>query len=203
MTPLLSARDLCIIRGDRCLVRGLSFALTGGELLLIEGANGSGKTSLLRAITGLLPLEEGTVSWAGEPVAGDPQRFRAALAWFAHRTGFKNDLNLMANLKFEFSLRPRSAVDLSQVLDQLGLQRLVALPFRVLSAGQQRRVALARMLLSDCPLWIMDEPLTNLDTNGRALVESVIAGHLGAGGMCIVASHQTLQVAGKTQRIQL
>ncbi|MBT8077563.1 MAG: cytochrome c biogenesis heme-transporting ATPase CcmA [Gammaproteobacteria bacterium] len=200
---MLTAEGLYLVRGDRCLVRDLSFELASGELLLIEGANGSGKTSLLRALAGLMPLEEGRVSWEGRPVAEDPQNYRSSLVWMAHRVGFKKDLDLLANLRFEASLRPMADVEQAAIIERLGLTSRCRLPFRVLSAGQQRRVALARMLLSDCPLWIMDEPFTNLDVDGRALVREVVSAHLAGGGLCLMASHQAAEITAKTRRIQL
>ena len=203
MTSLLSVRDLCLIRGDRCLVNGLDFALNAGELLLIEGANGSGKTSLLRSIAGLLPIEDGDIHWRGSRIEDDPQAFRAALVWMAHQVGFKNDLTLLANLRFESCLRASSHVDLDGVIDRLGLTRLTELPFRALSAGQQRRVALARMILADGPLWLMDEPFTNLDADGRALVRDIVSSHLADGGLCVMASHQAVDVSAPVQRVRL
>ena len=203
MTPALRADGLCLLRGDRCLFKGLDFSLDHGELLVIEGPNGSGKTSLMRAVAGLLEFEEGIVSWKGRPVRENAQLFRASLAWFAHRVGFKGDLTLLENLAFESGLRATATGDTDRVLARLGLATLVSLPFRSLSAGQQRRVALARMLLSVGPLWFMDEPFTNLDKAGQGLVTDLIGEHLGGGGLCVVATHQHLDIAGSTRRVSL
>jgi len=203
LTELLSGIDLCLFRGDRCLFRNLEFALNQGELLVVEGPNGSGKTSLLRAVAGLLEFETGVVKWDGVSVRDNHQSFRADLVWLSHRVGFKGDLNILENLKFESGLRASDQTRLGDVLDRLSLSRLLELPFRSLSAGQQRRVALARMLLASARLWVMDEPFTNLDKAGQALVTELIGEHVRAGGSCIVASHQPLEIDGHTRRVTL
>ena len=203
MTILLSARDLCLFRGDRCLFQDLEFALTPGELLLVKGPNGSGKTSLLKALAGLIEFETGEVHWQGEPVARVPQAFRSALGWFSHRVGFKGDLTPVQNLRVDAALRPFRDLDPREVLCRVGIVAAADLPMRVLSAGQQRRTALARLLLSDASLWIMDEPLTNLDSDGQSLVNEVIAEHLDRGGIGIVASHQSVEIDAPTQSLRL
>ena len=203
MTAKLSGDDLALLRGDRCLFQHLSFALNPGELLILEGSNGSGKTSLMRAIVGMLELEEGEILWDGVPVRNNRQQFHGSLVWMAHRVGFKADLTLVENLRFEAALRPASSKDMERVLVRLGLERLTRLPIRSLSAGQQRRVSLARMLLSDAPLWLMDEPFTNLDREGRALVLELVTEHVQAGGMCIIAAHQDVVIDAPTQTVRI
>ena len=203
MTEKLSADNLTLIRGERCLFEGLDFALNSGEMLLLEGRNGCGKTSLMRAIAGMLSLETGQVLWNDVPVLKQRQTFHGALVWLAHRTGLKGDLNMLENLHFEQSLRPQSAGDHEIVYDRLGIERLRRLPLRSLSAGQQRRVALARMLLADVPLWLMDEPFTNLDREGRQLVMTLVEEHLAAGGMCVMAAHQDVEVNAPVTKIRL
>jgi heme exporter protein A len=203
LTAKLSASDLTLIRGERCLFTGLSFALESGELLLLEGQNGSGKTSLLRAMVGMLELESGEIRWNGEPIHDVRQSYFQSLVWTGHRVGLKADLTLIENLKFEAQLRPTSSADFKAILERLGIDRLKKLPVRSLSAGQQRRVALARVLLSDAPLWLMDEPFTNLDKSGRELVTEIVAKHVMSGGMCVVAAHQDVAVAAPTQKLVL
>ncbi len=203
MTAKLSATELTLFRGERCLFKGLSFALNPGELLLLEGRNGTGKTSLMRAIAGLIEFEDGDILWEGKPVRANRQSFYGSLVWMQHRVGFKADLTLVENLRFETHLRAQSGEDFEEVLKRLDIDRLKRLPIRSLSAGQQRRVALARMLLSRVPLWLMDEPFTNLDREGRALVMDLTTEHLDRGGMCIMAAHQDVEIGGDVQRIVL
>lgn len=203
MTAKLSASGLTLFRGERCLFTDLGFALEPAELMVLEGKNGSGKTSLLRAIAGLIEFESGELEWNGEAVKKQRQVFHGALAWLAHRTGLKGDLTLIENLKFEANLRAQKNVEFDAVLIRLGIERLTKLPLRALSAGQQRRVALARMLLTDVPLWLMDEPFTNLDREGRALVLELVDEHLAEGGMCIMAAHQDIEIAGTIRRVML
>lgn len=192
-----------MIRGERCLFQDLSFALNPGELLLLEGANGSGKTSLLRAIAGLLSLESGEIQWNAKPIADQRQEFHASLAWYGHRTGLKGDLTYVENLKFESSLRAQSAVDVEDVFERLQISRLKRLPLRSHSAGQQRRAALARLILADVPLWLMDEPFTNLDRDGRQLVNEVCQEHVAAGGLCVMAAHQGVDIDATIKRVSL
>jgi heme exporter protein A len=203
LTAKLSAEHLTLFRGDRCLFKGLSFALNPGEMLLLEGSNGSGKTSLLRAIAGLLELEAGTVLWNDTPLHKERQLFQNSVVWLSHKIGLKGDLTLVENLRYEATLRPQAEIEFDRVLNQLGLKRLTRLPLRALSAGQQRRVALARMLLSSAILWMLDEPVANLDSEGRALVMDMVRQHLNKGGMAIVAAHQDIDIDVPVQRIRL
>jgi len=203
LTHKLSADNLTLIRGERCLFQGLSFALESGGLLVLEGRNGSGKTSLIRAIAGMLSLEKGTIYWNDVPVEKQRQEFHGALVWLAHRTGLKGDLTLVENLGFEQHLRANSKRDPEEVFERLGIARLRKLIVRSLSAGQQRRVALARMLLADVPLWFMDEPFTNLDREGRALVMELVEEHLAEGGLCVMAAHQDIEVNAPLTRVKI
>ncbi len=203
MTPKLSGENLTLYRGERCLFQGLSFAQNPGELLVLEGANGSGKTSLMRAIAGLMELETGEIRWDGVSIREQRQAFHNALVWMAHRVGFKADLTLAENLQYESHLRPQSATATDAILARLGISRLKRLPMRSLSAGQQRRAALARMLMADARLWMMDEPVTNLDREGRALVMELVGEQLARDGMVIMAAHQDIELDVPMQTIRL
>ncbi|HEY5642801.1 MAG TPA: cytochrome c biogenesis heme-transporting ATPase CcmA [Woeseiaceae bacterium] len=203
MTAKLSADNLTLIRGERLLFKGLGFALESGQMLLLEGRNGSGKTSLMRAIAGMLSLEAGTIYWNDVPVNKQRQDFHGSLVWLAHRTGLKGDLTLVENLRFESALRSQSDRDPEAVYERLAIARLKKLALRSLSAGQQRRVALARMLLADVPLWLMDEPFTNLDREGRQLVLELVEEHLAAGGMCVMAAHQDVEINAPVIRVRI
>jgi heme exporter protein A len=203
LNSTLSGENLTLIRGERCLFEGLDFAVRSGELLILEGRNGCGKTSLMRAIAGMLSLETGEIFWNAAPVHKQRQDFHGSLVWLAHRTGLKGDLNMLENLHFERSLRQQSTRDSESVYRRLGIERLRKLPLRSLSAGQQRRVALARLLLADVPVWMLDEPFTNLDREGRKLVMELVEEHLAGGGLCVMAAHQDVEIDAPTTKIRI
>ncbi|HEX2140227.1 MAG TPA: cytochrome c biogenesis heme-transporting ATPase CcmA [Woeseiaceae bacterium] len=202
-TTLLEGRGLGLVRGDRWLFGGVDIALGTGELLRVEGPNGSGKTSLLRAVAGLIEPDDGEVLWRGQPIRRHRQAYHAELAWMGHRPGFKGDLTPVENLRFEAGLRAGWKPAADDILQRLGLTPLRRIPYRLLSAGQQRRLALARLVLSGATLWILDEPFTNLDAPGREQVQSLLDEHLAGGGVALAASHQELAIDAPTQRIGL
>jgi heme exporter protein A len=203
LTATLAGRNLTLIRGENCLFKNLEFSVTSGELLLLEGQNGCGKTSLMRAIAGMLTLETGDIYWNDIAVGRQRQEFHGSLVWLAHRTGLKGDLTLVENLRFEASLRQQGNTDPKTIFERLRIDRLQRLPLRALSAGQQRRVALARMLMADVPLWLMDEPFTNLDREGRRLVMDLTSEHLARGGLCVMAAHQDVEIDAELIRVSL
>lgn len=191
--PQLEVRALHLWRGEKHLLRGIAFTLERGELLQVVGPNGAGKTSLLRCVAGLMPLESGEVRWGDQPADRIRDEFHQELAYLAHTNALKPDLTALENLRFALGLRRTVTHDESmKTLERLRIPMCADLPARALSAGQKRRVALARVLLMQTPFWILDEPITNLDTAGIALFEECMAEHLAAGGMILTAAHQLL-----------
>lgn len=198
--PELSVHNLACVRGDRLLFKNVNFRLREGELLLVQGGNGQGKTSLLRLLTGLSSPEEGEVRWRGEPIQRQREVYHAEMMYLGHANGVKDDLNPVENLRFADGLQGRAFDEQRAIttLEQLGLSRCLDLPCRVLSFGQRRRVALAALLLAGAALWILDEPLTGLDVHAVALMEGLIRDHLNAGGMIVATTHQALNLGGVT-----
>jgi heme exporter protein A len=190
---LFEARAINAWRGDRHILRDVSFSVGPGEFLKVTGPNGVGKTTLLRVICGLMPAETGDLLWRGQPIRGRRDEFNIELGYLGHLNSLKADLTARENLRFLAGLRSSLTPALiDATLDRVGILSRGDLPARSLSAGQKRRLSLARLLLADAALWIMDEPVTNLDTAGIALVEELIVEHAGQGGMVIAAAHQRL-----------
>ena len=189
----LEAREINARRGDRHLLRDVSFAVEPGEFLKITGPNGVGKTTLIRVVCGLLPAESGVVEWRGRPVTSSNDEYHADLAYLGHLNSLKADLTARENLRFLAGLRQSlSDADIDAALERVGILSRGDLAVRSLSAGQKRRLALARLLLSGAMLWILDEPVTNLDVAGIGLVEDLIRQHVGGGGLALAAAHQRL-----------
>jgi heme exporter protein A len=197
--PLLEFRDLTFERNDVPLFAGLCGAVHGGDLLQILGANGAGKTTLLRVLASVLTPAAGSLYWRGRPLPRERNRYLAELAFVGHSPGLKRALSPRENLRWLgglFSLR-RERVD--ETLAQFGLRECADVPCAQLSAGQLRRVALARLPLSGAALWILDEPLTAIDREGTALIEELLQCHRAAGGAVVFSSHQPLALPGVRQ----
>jgi heme exporter protein A len=202
----LEAHALECVRGERRLFQSFSFSLEPGEMLEVSGANGSGKTSLLRMLCGLLPPVAGEILWQGENIQTLKEDYLRELAYLGHANGIKAELSAVENLRIAGGLagtRP-NAQKIGAALERLGLKGSAERPAKTLSQGQQRRVALARLLVAEKALWILDEPLTALDSAAVSLVQSVIGEHLEEGGMAVLTTHQALDVrAGRALRIHL
>ena len=202
---MFSVSNLSCSRGDRRLFSGVSFALRPGEWLHLEGDNGVGKTSLLRLACGLSAIEDGEICWNGLSVANNADEFRANLAYLGHQLALKEDLSSLENLATDAAIagRPLSAAQAKTALAHLGLKGREHLPVRVLSQGQKRRTALARLWVSTAKLWILDEPFVALDTVAQAVLSEVINAHLGKQGMVLFTSHQAVSLAGQGQSYRL
>jgi heme exporter protein A len=190
----LEAQGLACSRGFSTLFRGVSLALAPGEAIALRGANGSGKTTLLRCIAGLTLPDAGEVRWAGSAIAAARAAYHAHLIYAGHLAGLKDDLSAEENLAALLALRAvqRGPGAVREALRAVALERQRALPARRLSAGQRRRIGLARLMLDPAPLWILDEPLTALDDAGAQLFAQLLERHLAAGGIALMATHHRL-----------
>ena len=205
----LVASGLACTLGARRLFAGLDFSLEGGGWLELVGDNGSGKSTLLRIVAGLIAPQDGRLSWAGQPVRrGDPA-WHACLLYQGHASGWKDAFGARENLLLQ-SLLDLPGVDAAErerridaALDRAGIARQRHLPYARLSAGQRRRIALARLALADRPLWLLDEPNTALDAQGQALFAELLDAHLAAGGCAIVATHLPVPAMGPRATLRL
>jgi heme exporter protein A len=202
---LLDAVNLDCVRGDRLLFRNLSFSVIPGELLHVRGQNGRGKTSLLRILCGLSLPAAGEVRWTGQPIAELGEDYHRDLAYVGHLNGVQGELTARENLDFLCRLGADGSNDdqLTDSLSQLGLARVSRLPAKLLSQGQKRRLALARLLVLPRKLWVLDEPFTALDTHSTSVLATLLQDHAAAGGMAVLTSHQDLPVAAPVRRIDL
>src|SRR6266478_2313942 len=199
---MLEALNLGCTRGDRRLFKNLNFSIKPGELIELRGANGSGKTSLLRILSGLSSPAQGEVRWNGQNIRSLGEEYSGAVSYLAHQNGVKDELSAIENLRIACGVSGNvlSKADAQTVLEQVGLSRQQNLPARSLSAGQKRRVALARLLGSRATVWLLDEVLTSLDDAAIKLARRFIGDHLRNGGLAIIATHQELDLAA--ERIQ-
>ncbi|MCW8807922.1 MAG: cytochrome c biogenesis heme-transporting ATPase CcmA [Rhodanobacter sp.] len=197
--PLLEARALSFLRQDEPVFAPIDFQLDAGELALIEGDNGSGKTTLMRILAGLLHVGAGELFWRGEPMQRD--RCTGEILFLGHQLGLKADLSPRENLLIAAGLNGyREGSSITSILAEIGLGGFEDEPVRRLSAGQKKRVALARLLLLPASLWLLDEPYANLDRIGIALVNHLLEKHLAAGGAALVTSHGAVSFHGGEPR---
>jgi heme exporter protein A len=200
---VLEVSNLHVWRGEQHLLRGLHFSLQAGQALQLLWPNGTGKTTLLRVLAGFLHPEEGKLQWQGKAVQNTRAEFCWDLAYLGHDVAMKADLTPAENLRFACGLRyPQTEAALHAMLATVGLGAVDAsLPLRSMSAGQQRRVALARLSLWGAKLWLLDEPASNLDAAGVAVLTTLLQAHLAAGGMVIMATHSELVLPGASYRL--
>lgn len=193
-THNFSGNGLACRRGGRLVFAGLDFRLESGQALVLRGPNGSGKSSLLRVMAGLIRPEAGALAWDGADARDDREAHGARLHFVGHLDGIKLALTVTENIRFWARLRGRQndTVWLATALDALHLARLADVPARLLSAGQRRRLALARLLAAPAPLWLLDEPSVGLDDASLAALEQIIAAHRAGGGMVVAATHTAI-----------
>lgn len=189
--------QLCCMAGYRPLFKGVCASLDTGQWLCLTGPNGTGKTTLLRALAGLVQPADGTINWQGSPVKTTGIQWRGLLHYLGHSNGLKDNLTAAENLKLQLALDGHAPIDssnLNDLLTSVGLQKRREVPVGQLSAGQKRRVQLARLAHSQRPLWLLDEPGNALDADGETLLGQLLDRHLQRGGLAVVSTHQSMPV---------
>lgn len=202
---LLVVDNLSVQRGGEPLFNGVSFVLNAGDVVHLQGCNGAGKTTLLRTVAGLLDGCCGHIAWRGQPLQQARLDFCAQSLFFTHHTGLKPELTPLENLRWKLAFT-QSAWSMPQALNALarvGLAGYEELPCSMLSAGQQRRVLFAQLIVQQASLWILDEPFTAIDVSGVALLEQLIDEHVAQGGMVLLTSHQSVSLQAAVSVVDL
>lgn len=203
---MLQGINLTCVRGDRELFKNINFSLEAGGLMQVHGPNGSGKTSLLRMLCGLSNPAAGEIRWGDKAIHSLDGDYFAVMTYIGHLSGTKDDLTVMENLRITSALAgfEISADQAKEALEYIGLRGREALPVKVLSQGQRRRVALARLLVCKTSLWILDEPLVALDVVAVKLIQGLLEQHLLQGGMVVMTTHQEIDItAASITQLQL
>ncbi len=201
---LLQINNLACIRDDRVLFEHLNLSLAGGQMLLVEGRNGCGKTSLLRILTGLKLADEGEILWQGKTIEQHAVDYYEQVNYVGHHDGVKRELTCLENLRLVQAMGKPSGVDLDDALEQVNLYRYGDTLMGSLSAGQKRRLALSRLIVTEAKLWILDEPFTSLDKNSMASFEAMFEKHLAQEGTIVMTSHHDIEMANAdVQRLDL
>ncbi|MCP4187874.1 MAG: cytochrome c biogenesis heme-transporting ATPase CcmA [Gammaproteobacteria bacterium] len=195
-TALLKIHDLSCIRDDRVLFEHLSLSVDGGQMLLVEGRNGSGKTSLLRILTGLKLADAGDIFWQGQSITQLGADYYEAVCYVGHHDGVKRELTCLENLRLVQAMGKPAAIELDDALEQVNLYRYGDTPVGNLSAGQKRRLALARLLVTESKLWILDEPFTSLDKKSMANFQALFEQHMAMQGLVVMTSHHDIVIPG-------
>jgi heme exporter protein A len=202
---ILQAKKIACRRGERLLFQQIDFQLQSGELMLIEGRNGCGKTTLLRTLAMLRYVDEGEIHWNSQSIEKVAEKYRKNLTWMGHHNALKGDLDALENLHIQCCLQglKYSEKHYWDALEQIGLSGYEDLPTQVLSQGQKKRASLAFLLLSQSPLWILDEPFSALDVNAVDLLQSIMQQHIDKGGMLILTTHQEVALTSGVNRLRL
>ena len=195
--PLLSVENLAFERDDSCLFSGVNFSVDPGDILQIEGANGSGKTTLLRLLTGSLQSSAGNIAYLGQALSACRYDYLSDMLYIGHQPAVKPNLSAEENLRWMVATSAQSNdISVTDALTRVGLAGYSDIPCYALSAGQHRRVALARLLISEARLWYLDEPFTSIDKQGVAFLQSCLQQHVARGGAVILSTHQDLALTG-------
>lgn len=194
-TGKLEVKDLACWRNEQVLFNGVNLSLSPKNVLFLQGENGSGKTSLLRILCGFRLPDEGEISWANEATSSVPEYFQN-ISYVGHKNGIKDELSVEENLNLMRSMATASNIKTEDVLKQIGLFKRADVLARQLSAGQKRKLALARLMMTENSFWVLDEPFTSLDKATVVFFESLIQQHINRGGMLILTSHHEINLTG-------